>query len=119
MIGSITGSRYITVDSGNPAPTYMNVSVGALCAGQVRFNAGQQYFEVYDGNNWLQIHNNHSSIELNQEAIAAIDWAQHKMQEERELKSLMEKHPGLKDLHDKFEMFKSLCLEEEKENNGA
>lgn len=119
MISSITGSKYITVDRGDPAPTYMNTPLGALNAGQVRFNTGLQGFEVYDGVGWHTIHNNHSHLDLSHEAIAAIDWAQHKMQEEKDIKSLMEKHPGLKELYNKFEVFKTLCLEEEKENDGA
>jgi hypothetical protein len=31
----------------------------------------------------------------------------------------MDKHPGLKDLYDKFEMLKVLCQQEEKEQDGA
>jgi hypothetical protein len=36
------------------------------------------------------------------------------MHQERKLQELMDRHPGLKDLNDKFEMMKVLCQEEEK-----
>jgi hypothetical protein len=35
-----------------------------------------------------------------------------KQHQERNLKEMMERHPGLKDLHDKLEMMKILCQEE-------
>jgi hypothetical protein len=44
-----------------------------------------------------------------------IEWAHNKMQEEKKLKEMMDRHPGLKDLYDKFEMMKILCIEEEKQ----
>ena len=37
------------------------------------------------------------------------------MEEEKKLQELIDKHPGLKELNDKFEMMKALCYEEEKE----
>lgn len=119
MIRSITGSRYITVERGMPGPTYMNPPMSALNVGQVRFNSTLQGMEVYDGTTWLQIHSNHSSIDLNQEATAALDWVRHKMHQEKQLQELMDKHPGLKDLHDKFEMLRVLCEQEEKEKDGS
>jgi len=119
MIRSLTGSRYVSVNNGNPSPTYMNPSPGALNVGQVRFNTSLQGFEVYDGFNWLQIQSGHTHLDLTGDAASAIDWARQKMQEEQELKRLMDKHPGLKDLYDKFEMLKVLCQQEEKEQDGA
>lgn len=119
MIRSITGSRYVVVERGMPGPTYMNPLSGALSVGQVRFDSSRQIFETYDGASWHPIHIGHASIELNHEAITALDWVQHKMQKERELQELLAKHPGLKDLYDKFEMLKVLCEQEEKEKDGA
>jgi hypothetical protein len=37
------------------------------------------------------------------------------MQQDAQLKDLMDRHPGLKDLNDKFEIMKALCMEEEKQ----
>jgi hypothetical protein len=38
-----------------------------------------------------------------------------KQHEERKLKDMIQRHPELKDLHDKLEMMKVLCQEEEKQ----
>ena len=35
--------------------------------------------------------------------------------QEKKLQEMMERHPGLQELHDKFEMMKVLCHEEEKQ----
>ena len=119
MIRSLTGSKYVNVNSGVPGPTYMSPPMSALNVGQVRFNNSLQCLEVYDGATWLPILANHASVDLNHEATAALDWVRQKMQEEKDLQELMNKHPGLKDLYDKFEMLKVLCEQEEKEKDGA
>ena len=119
MIRSINGGRYLTVSSGQPAPTYMNPPAAALGVGSIRFNPGQQSLEVYDGASWLHIQNLNASVDVNSETAAVIEWARSKMHQEQQLEKLMVKHPGLKDLHEKFEMLKILCEQEEKEKDGA
>ena len=52
-------------------------------------------------------------MELAPASREGLEWAMRKQQEERELKAMMERHPGLQELHDKFEMMKVLCYEEE------
>jgi hypothetical protein len=73
-----------------------------------------QQMEVYDGLTWQGI-NSHVTIDLGWDSKQTIEWANQKMREEQRLKDLMARHPGLKDLHDKFEMMKVLCMEEEKQ----
>jgi hypothetical protein len=70
--------------------------------------------EVYDGLTWHGI-DSHVTVDLGMTSKQAIEWAHKKMQEEKRLQELMDQHPGLKDLHDKFEMMKVLCMEEEKQ----
>ena len=82
-------------------------------AGMLRYNTQSNHLEVYDGNNWLAFGAN-ATIELTPEAERILRWAQEKMIREHELELLMKNHPGLRDLHEKFEMMKQLCLEEEK-----
>lgn len=117
MIRSLTGGRHLLVMNGNPPPTYVNPVHGALNVGQMRFNTTNQALEVYDGSSWCTIHQGYSSVEMTPDAAAAIDWARDKMREEARLNELMAKHPGLKDLYEKFEMLKLLC--EQEEENGA
>lgn len=114
-------SRHIIVTGGTTSMPYINNynssnnSVGGQSfTGQLRYNSSNQNLEVFDGNMWQQMMGTYSSIGLTAEAESAIDWARKKMLEEIQLKSLMEKHPGLKELHDKFKMMEVLCKEEEK-----
>jgi hypothetical protein len=106
-----SGSRHITVNnSQNPIP----ISPGAVGAGIVRYNPNMQQLEVYDGIAWHGM-NTQVTIDLVYESKEAIEWAHKKMYQERKLRELMDRHPGLKDLHDKFELMRALCLEEDKQ----
>ena len=43
-------------------------------------------------------------MDLSNETKVTLDWARQKMQEEQRLEQLMAQHPGLRDLHDRFEV---------------
>jgi hypothetical protein len=107
-----SGSQHIAVIGGNPSVP--PISPGAVGAGLVRYNPNMQQMEVYDGITWYGI-NSHVTIDLGMTSKQAIEWAHKKMQEEKRLQDLMDRHPGLKELNDKFEMMKVLCMEEEKQ----
>lgn len=112
MIKTISsGSQHITVGGGYPSLPY--ISPGAVGAGMVRYNSNTQQIEVSDGVTWLPLSNG-ITIDLGMDTKQAVEWAYNKMQEEKKLKDLMAQHPGLKELHDKFEMMRALCMEEEK-----
>jgi hypothetical protein len=113
MIRTITsGSQYITIDGGSPSLPY--ISPGAIGAGMLRYNPNMQQIEVSDGVTWLPLTST-ARVDLGYDTKQAVEWAHNKMQEEKKLKEMMDRHPGLKDLHDKFEMMKVLCMEEEKQ----
>ena len=90
------------------------ISPGAQSAGLLRYNPNTNNIEVYNGMAWFGIDTT-ASINLSSSAKETLTWAHNKMQEENRLKDLMARHPGLKDLHDKFEIMKVLCIEEEKQ----
>lgn len=95
---------------------YSNVppmSPGAQSAGMLRYNTSSNTIEVYNGVAWFSIETT-TDILLSPMAQQAVDWAIKKMEEDLRLQSLMTRHPGLKELNDKFEMMKVLCQEEEK-----
>jgi hypothetical protein len=116
MIKSIHGGGdYLMVSGGSSVGQYFNNYAGALNVGQLRYNPNNQNLEVYDGNGWVMMNTNHVNIDLTTRAKDILNWAEYQMVQERELRALMDRHPGLKDLHDKFEMMKLLCQEEEKE----
>ena len=109
MIKDITGGPGIVV-SGNYGHPY--ISPGAQSAGMTRYNTSTQNMEVYDGNAWLTMSST-PSISLDISTMEVLSWARSKMIEEQNLKLLMEKHPGLKDTYEKFEIMKALCSQDE------
>ena len=81
-----------------------------MSAGMMRYNSNTQTIEVYDGNVWLALAGS-ADVSLSPEAQQVMDWAYKKMKEDEQLEVLMEKHPGLKDLHEKFTVMKALVAE--------
>ena len=116
MIKNIYGnSEWIEVNTGNQSMPYINPT--QPMTGMIRCNSMMQRLEVYDGNNWVEIGNGQAHIDLSEQAKQVLSWAYDKMGEESKLKELMDRHPGLKELNDKFEMMRVLCQEEEKEKH--
>ncbi len=114
MIKSIHGGGdYLMVSGGSSVGQYFNNYAGALNVGQLRYNPNNQNMEVYDGNSWVMMNTNHVNIDLTARAKDILNWAEYQMAQERELRKLIEKHPGLKELRDQFEMMKLLCQEQE------
>ena len=110
MIKNITSSStYLTVGASYPPTIFNNGQVGV---GNVRFNPANQQLEVYDGNMW-QIMSSGATVGLSYEADTAIRWAIQKERDEADLKERMEKHPGLKDAYEKFQMMDILTKEED------
>ena len=112
MIKNITthSPRWMSVYSGAHNPY---ISPGSMSAGMVRHNSNTQTLEVYDGNTWLALAGS-GDISFSPEAQQVMDWAYKKMKEDEQLEMLIEKHPGLKDLHEKFTLMKSLVAEDHK-----
>jgi len=98
MLKTINGSgRYMMVNGGMPATTYINNSSG-LGAGNIRWNASTQSMEVYDGYTWMQINTSHASVGLTPDAESALSWAIKKQYEEAELERLAKSNPTIADL---------------------
>jgi hypothetical protein len=104
--------RYMQV-SGGSASTYVNGYSGLQGVGNMRYNTSNQNMEVFDGSTWVTLNMGYASVGLTGEAEVLLDWAKQKRDEEFKLKSLMEKHPGLKEAYERLEIMKALCLEEE------
>jgi len=100
--------------SGGPMTPY--ISPGAQGAGQVRYNTNSNNMEVWDGVVWKEISNNYTSVGLSSEAEALLDWARVKRDEDLKLKSLVEAHPGLRDLKEKLDILVALV---QKEHDGT
>jgi hypothetical protein len=115
MINNIYGnSNWLNVQMYPGNKPYVNTTQPV--AGLIRYNSNSNggCIEVYDGTSWQQMGNGSANIDLNEHAKEILAWAEKKMHEERKLKEMMDRHPGLKELHNKFEMMRVLCMEEEK-----
>jgi hypothetical protein len=108
--------RYVHV-AGGAAGTYVNGYSGLQGVGNMRYNTTNQVMEVFDGNQWIMLNAGSASVGLTSEAELLLDWAKQKRDEEFKLKSLMEKHPGLKEAYERLEIMKALTLEEDKKND--
>lgn len=122
MLKTINGSgRYMMVNGGMPSPTYISPMHGALNVGSIRYNTNNQWFEVYDGTNWIQLSTSHASIGLTPNAENAIDWAMKKQAEEAMLEAKAKDNPAIADLlnkkkeiEDQIKMVEILTREEVK-----
>jgi len=122
MIKTVNGSgRYMMVNGGFPATTYINTSSGYMNVGDVRYNTSLQRLEVYDGNIWLELNTSHASVGLTPDAESALDWALKRMREDMELEMLAKSNPSIadlvnqkKELDDKIKMVQTLIKEEVK-----
>ena len=112
MIKSVNSSgRYIQTGGGIPMGPYF--SPGAQGAGQMRFNTNSNNIEVWDGVTWKEISANYASVGLTSEAESLLDWVRVKRDEEITFKSLLESHPGIKDLKEKLDMMVALVIKEQ------
>lgn len=99
MLKTVSGSgRYMMVNGGVPATTYVNNSSGLMNVGNVRFNSSTQSMEVYDGYNWLAMNMSHAAIGLTPDAEMGIDWAIRRMHEEAAIAKLAESNQAIADL---------------------
>jgi hypothetical protein len=122
MIKSVNGAgRYVMVQGGFPATTYINTSSGYMNVGDVRYNTSIQRLEVYDGNMWVELNTSHASVGLTPDAERALDWANRKIAEEAELDRLAASNATIadlvnqkKELDDKIKMVQTLMKEEVK-----
>lgn len=125
MIDYVVGGEYLDVTSSKGAMPYVNMSNTQPMVGMLGYDASSQNMKVYDGNGWQTLGGGSATVNLNQNAIAILKWAEKKMFEEIELNRLCEQHPAIKDLVgqmrtsmdnyiNKIEMVKTLIQEEEK-----
>jgi len=111
MIKSIaTSSPYLSVINGYTGIPSM--SPGAQSAGMLRWNTSSNCVEVYNGMSWHTVETS-VNLDFTERADRAIKWAESKMQEESKLQALMDRHPGLREAHDKYEMLKVLVAQQE------
>ena len=98
-------SKYLECGHDN-GPTFNGIAEGS---GNVRYNPHQQSMQTYNGAEWVNV-SQAVAIGLSQEANDIMAWAKTKMYQDANLKDALERHPGLKDAYEKFEIMKMLCV---------
>lgn len=118
MINNLYSGFGITITGNDYIQPY--ISPGGQGAGLVRYNTSSHNLEVYDGVAWREITSSGSTqISLNQISQDAINWVLKKMQEERELQTLIDKHIGLRDAYEKFKIMEALTRNDENNNEST
>jgi hypothetical protein len=115
MINNLSSGFGISITGDSSMRPY--ISPGGQSAGIIRYNTSSNNLEVYDGMSWQALTSSGSTyISLNRESQDAIEWAQRKMQEERNLQQLIDNHIGLRDAYEKFKIMEALTRND-KDNN--
>jgi len=96
MIKYIAGGQYINVMGGSTSYPYINMSNPST--GMLRYNGNNQNFEVYDGNSWMILPGNSSSVDLNNDAKELLEWTRAKRAEENYYKQKYKDNPAIQDL---------------------
>lgn len=117
MITSNNSGRWMHVVPSATAP-YINTYSGQSGAGMVRWNSNAGCLEATDGMSWYQLRTG-ATIDLSSDAQNALAWAYAKMQEEQRIDRLLEQHPGLRDLKEKFEIMLALVQKSEDDTDGS
>ena len=96
MIKGLMGDAYVQVTGGDTSLPYVTQNTQNPIQGIMRVNGN--LLEVFDGYTWKQIPSSYATVGLTPIYQQAIEWAAKKMQEEKEMKALAEKHPVIADL---------------------
>ena len=106
----VSYGNYINVQENYHA--IYNRYTGSNLEGTVRYNFTTNLLEVFDGSTWTN-YNKEFYVDLTDDAHLCLTWVKQKMQEEQELKKLIEKHPELKDQYEKFQILHALVKDHE------
>lgn len=93
MIRNITAGSGIHISNNSFNSPY--IDMGRPSAGMVRYNGSN--LEVYDGNSWMVMTSSYPQVELDGWAMEAVHWVRRKMEEEKRMLELAQKHPTVAD----------------------
>ena len=96
MIRNITNGPGIHIAGNVYNQPYIDMSRPS--AGMVRYN--NHNIEVYDGGSWLPMTSSYPQVELDGPTMEAVQWARRKMEEEKRMLALAQKHPTVADALD-------------------
>lgn len=93
MIRNITGGPGIYIAGNVYNQPYVDMSRPS--AGMVRYTGNN--LEVYDGSSWLPMTSSYPQIELDGLTMETVQWARRKMEEEKHMLAMAQKHPTVAD----------------------
>lgn len=107
MISSITQlDNHVTITNGSSIPPYINTNYagsggsGMHYAGEVRYNGVTRVMEVFNGTSWQQYDNQNASIGLSHKTKEILEWAEHKMLQEKLAIELADQYPAVQNALD-------------------
>lgn len=81
--------------------------------GVVRWNGNTQNLEVMgNGSNWDVLYDPVTNIEIDLETKMLLGWVKQRVLDEKRIAEYCEKHPGLKDVKEKYEVMLALVRQE-------
>lgn len=89
------------------------VPVMPYTSGAIYYDSNNKSFKLIDGNgNQHNVPMNNVCIQLDQASMNAITWARIQMDKEQKINDLLAKHPGLKDVKEKYDIMLALVQKE-------
>lgn len=109
MITNLQAGAHVTVSQSGSIIPYVMPNNNPV-TGMVRvYNSGVQ---VFDGQNWVNWAPSYPQVGLDADTCELLAWCKQQRQKQAQLETLMQQHPGLRDLHDRFEVMRRLCEQE-------
>ena len=105
MIKGLTAGIGLSVSSNNVMP-YVSPNTTNPITGMIRVWGND--IQVFDGSCWLQCNTSNAVVQLDDDTQSILNWGRRKMAEERDVELLIQKHPGLKDAKDRYEVMLAL-----------
>jgi len=99
IVRNIIGGSHTSVTGSTASDIYINPNGGPM-AGSVRYVNSN--FEVYDGSMWRTIGSSYVSVNLNENAIKAIDWVFKKMEEENSIQEIARTRPAVSAAYENY-----------------
>lgn len=93
----------------------MDYSQNGVAMGEVRYD-GYNHMQVWDGSSWNALPR--YNLFMMTEAEDAITWAIQKMNEEKELQTMMDEYPALKDAKQNFDAMVALLKDYSKKEKA-
>jgi hypothetical protein len=105
MISGLTAGYGIHINNGYYG-TAPYVDTMKFDAGRLRMIGN--ILEVFTGNHWAPVTNGTTQVELSNNVVAVLQWAEHKMKEEAKIQALADQYPAVKDLKEKLDLVMTL-----------